>query len=231
MSGCGQLGAAVPGIPVGPAGDAVRELLRSSVAASTWATHGKSWQEWLCFLPNCAQLDRSSCLTATLALFGHLRVSGSSASLAKKRLSGVAFMLKLLGKMDVTREFLVKQVVRGWGKSKVACDMRRPISFLLLQRLLTVLGHVCADVYEALLFRSAFSLEFFGALRVSEFTAPNARSTSPLLASDVVLLRDSVRLRISRSKTDQYGQGTWLTISSLDNAFCPVRLLLAQSGA
>lgn len=95
----------------------------------------------------------------------------------------------------------------------------------MLQRLLIMLGSICQDVYEILLFRSAFSLAFFGALRVSEFTAPNARSISPLLASDVVVLRDSVRLRIARSKTDQYGQGTWLTISEITHEFCPVCLL------
>lgn len=108
-------------------------------------------------------------------------------------------------------------MIKGWSKFKITRDALRQVSFLLLQRLSTVLASVYFDHYEVLLFCSTFSLVFFGALRVSEFAASKARSVTPLLASDVVLLRDSASLCNAHSKTDQYGQGTWMSISAIDH--------------
>lgn len=195
------------------------------MAPATWSCHGKHWAEWLGFVPAGADLDSSTCFQATISFLAALRSSGVSVSLARKKLGGVAFMLKLLRKEDVTKAFLVRLLLKGWSKSGARADTRRPVSFLLLQRLFDALVTVCADPYEVLLFRCSFALAFFGALRVSEFTAPNARSVAPLAFADIVLFSDSVRLRISRSKTDQYGRGTWLSISSIQHDCCPVRLL------
>lgn len=99
----------------------------------------------------------------------------------------------------------MKQWMRGWSKDGVQKDMLRPVSFLLLQPLMAVLDSVWFNPYEVLLFRCAFSLAFFGALRVREFASQNSRSLCPLIFSDIVLLRDSLHLCISRSETDQYG--------------------------
>lgn len=57
----------------------------------------------------------------------------------------VAFMLKLLGKVDVTKEFLVRQLIKGWNKIKIARDTRRLVYFLLMQRQSTALGSICFD--------------------------------------------------------------------------------------
>lgn len=134
-------------------------------------------------------------------------------------------MLQLLGKEDFTKTFLVRQLLKGWSKAGFCKDSRRPVSFLLLQRLLAILDSVCLDSYEVLLFRCSFVLAYFGALRVSEIAALNARTVVPLVLPDIVLFSYSVRFRISRSKSDQYGRGTWLSISSIQHDCCPVRLL------
>lgn len=201
------------------------ELLQNSLSASTWVSYGKHWAEWLSFVPVGLGVDNVAAHNATLAFLSDLRKNGSSLSMAKKKLCGVAFMLKILGKEDVTKAFVIRQLLKGWNKVGVRRDLRRPVSFLLLSRLLTVLGDLCFDPYEVALFRCAFSLAFFGALRVSEFAAANTTTVAPLSASDVVLLADGARIYVARSKTDQYGQGIWLSIASIQHEFCPVRLL------
>lgn len=99
-------------------------------------------------------------------------------------------------------------------------DYRRPVSFLLLQWLLAVSVSICSDSCETLLFCSAFSL----ALQIGELVAPNARLQSNLKASDVVVLNCSIKVRISRLKSDPCGPGTWLSILSIEHSCWQVRL-------
>ncbi|KAM4651127.1 uncharacterized protein O3C94_013674 [Discoglossus pictus] len=47
-------------------------------------------------------------------------------------------------------------------------DTRRPITFALLLRMAQVLEVKCRTPFESLLFRTAFSLAFFGAFRIGE---------------------------------------------------------------
>lgn len=81
---------------------------------------------------------------------------------------------------------------------------------------------------DKLMIWAAFTSAFFGFLRVSEFTATSDRffdKTRTLLASDLSFLRDTVVLHLRRSKTDQYGQGRDVTLTSTDNSTCPVRAI------
>ncbi|KAM9324593.1 uncharacterized protein PAF06_000660 [Gastrophryne carolinensis] len=65
---------------------------------------------------------------------------------------------------------------------------------------------VCASSFEVRLFRAAFSLAFFGALRVGELVSSNKRVPGGLGFDDTVTSDEGVVLRIRRSKTDQRGR-------------------------
>lgn len=110
-------------------------------------------------------------------------------------------------------------------KERVSRDSRKPVSFSLLRSLLTVLQSLCSSPYEVALFSTAFSLAFFGAFRVSELVSPSRQATRGLAADDVVLGPVSVHLKVSKSKTDQLGLGSWVHLRAVQVDQCPVRLV------
>lgn len=55
-----------------------------------------------------------------------------SESSLNRKLAGLAFLLKLSGFSNVTKQFLVKQAVRGHRKGRRAADSRRPVSCAML---------------------------------------------------------------------------------------------------
>lgn len=82
---------------------------------------------------------------------------------------------------------------------------------------------VCFSQYEALLFRAAFVLAFFGALRISELIPANKQKVSGLQIEHMLLDSIEVRICINRSKTDQLGRGQWIILSPSAKSFiCPV---------
>jgi hypothetical protein len=70
-------------------------------------------------------------------------------------------------------------------KIRLKADFRLPVSMNLLKRLIQSLPFVCKSVYEFTMFASAFSLCFFGLLRVGEITSQNkGRAVNGVLVAD-----------------------------------------------
>lgn len=88
-------GAILPSISLGPGKDQLIGLLQNPL--STWSSHSKHWSEWLQFVRDMYKLDRESGIYATLEFIANMHTKCLCFSLAKKKLSGVSFMLKLLG--------------------------------------------------------------------------------------------------------------------------------------
>jgi hypothetical protein len=68
---------------------------------------------------------------------------------------------------------------------------------------------------------------FFGFFRAGELTVPNPTSFNPtahLTWGDVSISEDGRMLRVflKRSKTDQYGRGTEVSIGTTGDLLCPV---------
>lgn len=103
--------------------------------------------------------------------------------------------------------FSVKQVLKGYRRSKVTHDSRLPISIDILEKCCTSTKTVCFSFYESLLFRLPFCLCFFGAFQISELLPNNVKGYSGISYSDLVLGSNFIQLRIKRSKTDQLGHG------------------------
>lgn len=107
----------------------VMALVGASVAPSTWNGHGKAWREWFQIAQGWECKSRDELLGSTLQYLLQLRESGCSAAVAQKRLSGVRFHLLLRGREDVTKDFVIRQALKGWRKEGVRKESRRPVSF------------------------------------------------------------------------------------------------------
>ncbi len=168
-----------------------------------------------------------------LFYIAYMSHTGLSASTITIYISGISTMHKLNGQTDNTKSFLVTKILKGSKrKNSPKADLRLPVSFNLLKRLIQSLPFVCTSVYESTMFASAFSLCFFGLLRVGEITSQSkGRAGKHVIhISDIKRVRkqDSVdlHLMIRSSKTDQHSHSTTLIIcSQTDNSICPVHLL------
>jgi hypothetical protein len=102
-----------------------------------------------------------------------LVISPTRRSPKKHKLNALANIVdKLNGHTDNTKSFLVTKILEGSKrKNSPKADLRLPVSMNLLKRLIQSPPFVCTSVYESTMFASAFSLCFFGLLRVGEITS------------------------------------------------------------
>ena len=105
-------------------------------------------------------------------------------------LAAISTKHKLNGWEDPTANFLLHKLMQGFAKSDRRSDTRLPITFQRLEQLVACLAQVCANTFEERLFRAAFTLAFFGFLRVSElvgFGMTNRKGRGGLQMSDLHL--------------------------------------------
>ncbi|KAM3936660.1 uncharacterized protein RB166_016958 [Leptodactylus fuscus] len=214
----------MPGPLVGFGGDRLMPLVQASVTPATWRGHGKAWAEWCALAHGRFHWeDRSFLFSLTVNYVLSLRRAGASASMAQRRLAGVGFFLKLYGLEDVTSFFCFRQALKGWRRECVRKDSRRPITYDILQKLVSGSFRFCSGEYEVVLFTVACCLAFFGALRVGELVSPTRSRPGGLLDGDVLLSAHSVRIRVRRSRINVLGNGEWLLLREVSGPICPVR--------
>lgn len=161
----------------------------------------------------------------------YLSMKGYSHSSATTHISGLNFYHKLCGFQDLYQSFLVGKMLKGFKRvSTKGGDHRLPISIEVLKKINSILPVICSSKYEAVLFRSAFTLAFFGLFRVSEITTScqgrYIKQRHTVQKENVILTNDSVQILLLSSKTDQFGLGSTITISKwADSDVCPVRNL------
>ncbi|XP_075131908.1 uncharacterized protein LOC142204493 [Leptodactylus fuscus] len=208
--------------PLGAAVRAAQSLINVSLAEGTWAGYGAAWGKWVEWSAAFgSQIEGEG--ERLLLLVGQCREEGWSLSRVNKFLAGLAFGFKARGLPDATKHFLVRQAMRGWRRGGTARDSRRPILFQLLLSLGSALKVVCRSVAELRLFRLAFSLAFFGAMRLGELLSPSRSVPGGLLAGDVRLFEDSLEFFIRRSKTDLMGRGAKVVLFAVPGVdMCPV---------
>ncbi|OCT70408.1 hypothetical protein XELAEV_18037327mg [Xenopus laevis] len=102
-----------------------------------------------------------------------------------KRMSALSYLFKLLNFKDVTKKFIVRQILRSYRKEQPRKDRRRPISLSLLNKLFDQLRGVCFSGYEENLFKLAFSLAFYGAFRISKLVSKDKKGRGGLLLEDI----------------------------------------------
>ncbi|KAM3920353.1 uncharacterized protein RB166_014754 [Leptodactylus fuscus] len=225
----GPGGIALPGGTVGAGLTAALQLVRRSLADSTWDGYSRCWSEWEDLVRQLHGDGVGIDWDATVLYFvGSAFVNGVSSSGLSRRLAALAFWFKWRGLQDFTKSFLVRQAVRGFKRGSSRRDRRRPLSFGILSELLGVLGDVCGSEYEVLLFHLAFSLAFFGAFRVSELVSPSRRCPGGLGLGDCRMDGGELVCLLRHSKTDREGRGLVVRLRPLpDSVACPVNCFAA----
>ncbi|KAM4045609.1 uncharacterized protein ACNLHF_009473 isoform 1-T1 [Anomaloglossus baeobatrachus] len=197
-------------------------MIHSSVAPSTWRAYGKAWSDWCESVGEISDTPSGdTLLQLTLKYLVSLHNRRASGAVTRNRLSGIAFNFKLRNWPDVTKSFLVHQVLKGWRRSDIRIDCRRPISFRLLADLINGAKVLCTSPYESTLFAAAFGTAFFGALRVGELVPKARGDISGLRRDDIVVCGDGLRVRLRKSKTDQESRGTWFPLFSISGPVSP----------
>lgn len=179
---------------------------RRSESGETWAAYSKVWSEWfnLVWLVG-AELGESEARLLVIYFVSRHIEGGGSVSAITRKMAGLAFFFKLQGRPDFTKDFWVKQAIKGYSKCHYRKDTGRLVSFSILQDMYAKLGQVCLSVYEKIWFKAAFSLAFFGAFRVGELVSPSKRVVGDFRFQDVGVAEDRVVLWLRKSKTDQRG--------------------------
>jgi hypothetical protein len=158
----------------------------------------------------------------------YLSNAGYAPGTVKTYLAGIGHLYKILGYADPTNQFLLRKVVEGMIRTDKRQDVRAPITYTLLERLVKALPFVCFSVFEAQMFKAAYLITYFAMLRVSEVVSdgPSSSTARALQISDIAFTPgySDMYVTIRYSKTDQTGISTTLQIQSLsDGEMCPIQ--------
>eukprot|EP00079_Xenopus_tropicalis_P014258 XP_004910611.1 PREDICTED: collagen alpha-1(III) chain-like isoform X1 [Xenopus tropicalis] len=223
-AGSGAGGRAVPRPCMESGASGMIEWVRRSVAPKTWNDYNRIWEEW-------SQLERemggAETNTEKLGLLAWQLSrdfeANVSISVVEKKLAALAFLFKFKGWTDFTKDFAIKQAVKGFKKGKKSTDHRRPITFNILGGLFDQLGELANSPFEITLFKLAFSWAFVGAFRISELVSHNRAGNGGILARDVIRSEGSVSILIRDSKTDKQGKGFRVELFGIQGHHtCPV---------
>ncbi|OCT65947.1 hypothetical protein XELAEV_18042201mg [Xenopus laevis] len=200
-------------------------LMADSLSHTTLKIYSRVWAEWIANTDAEKGLkDHQSRILATFSYLLKLKKTGICGSTVQKNMAALSFLFNLFSWKDVTKEFLIKRIVKGWKIKTAAPDKRKPVSFETLNKLLKVVPNVCRDKYETILFKTAFSLAFFGAFRIGELVSPSRTKPGGLNIRDVKILGQSVSLNIRYSKTDKSTKGKHSLLTAIGGNCCPVKL-------
>lgn len=144
----------------------VSKAIQSSLAANTWTGYSVAWEKWLHFNMMYGFDPISQSEHTVLAFLCSLMQQNLSHSQVVKTLAGISFFFKLRKFPACSSYFSIRQALQESKKACFVADDRRPISIRLLKKILLIYL-VFFSYYEALLFKTAFVVAFFAALRIS----------------------------------------------------------------
>jgi len=208
-----------------------RQLLRDSISVNTRIAYDTAVKAFNNFR---VSHGLSSCWPATRQQLVYFVAScfekGFSPATISTYCSGISFYHKINAWSDPTDTFIITKMLEGCRRSRNCSDDRAPISKELLDSILKVLPDVCYDNYECKLFSAAYTLAYFGLLRVGELAFTTAaQSDRPLQYKDIGFNPDrSIMLVcIRKSKTNQRGMPTKLQIaSSIEDSICCIKAMV-----
>nr|XP_006821276.1 PREDICTED: uncharacterized protein LOC102807582 [Saccoglossus kowalevskii] len=124
---------------------------------------------------------------------------------------------------DLLLHFTMQGIKRHHG---VPNRVKLPITIALMRMLKnTVANHPTICDHDKAMLWSAFTLAFFGFLRVSEFVAPTSMTFDPqrtLLTADITCNTDLV-IALKASKTDPFRRGCNIIIAPSQSSVCAVQ--------
>ena len=159
-----------------------------------------------------------------------LSAQGYAPTTAATYVAAIGFYHKIHGWSNPAEKFIVKQMLHGFarkvGKER---DPRFPITMVVLENIIRALQKVCSNVYERKMYHAAFTIAFFGFMRVGEVTAEAKSRVQPatLKGADVIFIRvggaECLQVSFRCSKNNQCGPPQVIVIHRQSNpALCPV---------
>ena len=158
-----------------------------------------------------------------------LSLENKSHATARTYIAALSTYHKLRGWDDPTDSFLLKKLLQGFTRSNHQVDSRLPITFDKLVQLISSLDNICENTFEVQLFTAAFSLAFFGFMRISELVGQSKQGRSNRLGLQIsdVQLGPELVLHLRASKTDQRGRGSKVHLQAVRSTptVCPIQAL------
>jgi len=210
-----------------------QRLLATSVSDSTWKAYRTGLRAFDNFrmsysLPHLWPVPVSH----LISFVSFLSIKGLALNSVRLYTTSISVLHKLSDMDDNSSHFIVTKLLDGFRRSRPGQGRtREPITFPLLEKIISKLPLICNSIYETCLFKAAFTLAFFGFLRIGEFALTTKSAQHKLLQlADVKItstLPPVAKVRVRFSKTDQLGRGTTLQISAnVDGQLCPVQSLI-----
>ncbi|XP_069167808.1 uncharacterized protein [Procambarus clarkii] len=216
--------AAPPALQLHP--ETVRTLL-DSLQPATRRTYQHKWAEYVAYVSD--DRRRECPFEASSSTLANFLQSLLSRGLAFRSLSAylaaIAYMFKLHGREDPTRQFLVTQLLNGVRNKAQRLPARRlPVTRRLLHRLLGALRGVCCSTCEKTCYRALFSLAFYACLRPGEVTY-TGKGQHTLRLEQLTLSWTGIDILFASYKHSA-GRTPTLTLSADPySKYCPVRAM------
>ena len=123
----------------------------------------------------------------------------------------------------------LKFILKGWCRTtKINMQIRRPITYSTLKLIKQRMRTECTlSGQDKLMLWSAFTLAYYGFLRVSEYTTTSRNvNQASLLLSDLILKPGHLLLLVRKDKTNQCGFPICLKLKITLKSCCPVRAFI-----
>ncbi|KAL5497449.1 hypothetical protein EMCRGX_G013922 [Ephydatia muelleri] len=211
----------------------LRHLLHRAVAPSTSTTYRAGIRKYYAF---CTQFNLTPLPGSkhTINLFAAYLSQVLRANTTQVYLAAVTHL-------HLTRGFsspahnnpTLNLAIRGMQRSQGPAHLRPkrlPLTIGMLEQLLKLLNSDPLSSHDKLMLKAALTFDFFGFLRVSEYTRTTRGRFDPRLhptKSDVTWVKEGLHFLIKKSKTDQTGRGTMISMGYTHRASCPVMALRA----
>ena len=146
-------------------------LLHASVQSSTAKQYNNVWNNISSFVVNKLRIPLNLPLqNKTVGLYiSHLHLLGLRPSTIQSHLSAISHYHKIRDLNDPTQSFLISKLMSSLHKLSPLSDNRLPVTFELLENIISSLDHVCSSQYDVLLYSAMVSFAYHACLRVGEY--------------------------------------------------------------
>ena len=213
--------------------DTLRDLLQSSLSASSRKLYSRAWVVFSDFYQRFQYGNVTLPVsTAGIAMFvSFLCAKGLAPATITSYLSAISYVHKIKGVFDPTKAFLIEKLMVAVGRRSQA-DIRLPISRPLLYELIRALAYTNSSAYQRSLYSAMFAIAFYGFFRVGELTCKTRNVSSTVLQLNQLTLTKldhhvtAVKIVISKFKHNTSNRPfTVLIEHEPSEPFCPIRLL------
>ncbi|KAM9313162.1 uncharacterized protein PAF06_011120 [Gastrophryne carolinensis] len=206
-----------------------QDLVNAILSPRTWEKYLSSWKSWIQFKK--AARQRGWCRPEKIMVdfFEHMIAGGHSRSKVVSTLAGISFCLQIMEKKDVTKQFIIQQMLTSWRNKEMEenpemesnGDCGELLTPEMLSSVLYATKKVCFDNNESRLFAAAFTLAFYGPFDMEELAARSKDEDGTGLSfKDVILERNSVFCKTQKNRANK---SQWVEVKKRDDRFlCPL---------